>query len=1017
MLSHACRNPSRRRTLFGAEGFWIAVASGALCVVALIAYMAFVEWNRRSIERLAQQTTESVARAVDQSIQNSADRVRLALDVVVSHLQASHGKRSGEVARSAIDAELAGIQRMLGAGAMVSVSDASGRVIFGQGSAPDTDYGWASTPLFAKLESSAARGTIVSDPMFFSAQSGWRIAFVKPYFKPDGAFGGIAAISVPVADFARLLSAARLGANGIALLRDSRSRMIARYPVSTNPNEQIGKAQFSPQLHRAIESGRMVVNFHAIHTGDGVERVEVYRRLTAVPFYLVVGTAERDYLAPWWRMVSLAGIGVLLFCATELALAALLWRTVRQNRERRQQTEALLRSATDGLFVVDENNRIVQTSDSFCEMLDYQREALVGMSLPAIEEPGSTVVSIVDSDAGAKQTFSSVYRDRQQRRHHIEGVSVAYRAGRRDWRFIAARDVTVRNEREEQLRVAAVTFEAQQGLLVGDSKGIVLRVNRAFTELSGYSATDVIGKSMLVLNNEESLLATWDAVRDAVRHEGHWEGEFVIRVRRGQPLHVWMDMSAVRDDQGSTTHYVCALSKITESKLAEQRLIELAYLDELTKLPNRRLLRDRAEHALQLSKRSAEYGALLMLDLDFFKRVNDTSGHNAGDELLKLVAQRVTSALNGSDSAARLGGDEFVVLLEGLGKSEQSALFGAQHSAQRLMAVIGAPVAIGDFEHYPSCSLGITLFRGDAVDVDTLFKQADLALYAAKAAGRHAIRFYAPAMQQLVDREAHITTGLRQALERQELQIYYQAQVRLGGAVIGAEALLRWRQSDGRFISPADFIPLAEESGLILPIGEWVIRTVCEQLERWAQDPVLGALMVAVNVSASQVQDPDFAARLRGILRETGAPQRRLKLEITERAMVANLANVLKNMESLRELGISFSIDDFGTGYSSLSYLKKLPVDQLKIDKSFVDDIESSNDSRAVVRAIISLASSLGMSTIAEGVESDRQKDLLIELGNQDFQGYLFGRPMPVDEFVNSIKRGKKDSQKSGLLA
>ncbi|EXJ16337.1 diguanylate cyclase [Imhoffiella purpurea] len=493
------------------------------------------------------------------------------------------------------------------------------------------------------------------------------------------------------------------------------------------------------------------------------------------------------------------------------------------------------------------------------------------------------------------------------------------------------------------------------------------------------------------------------------RSQDIYELEFRIRHKDGRLLWVEHRCRPVIDASGDYRGRRVSISDITARKEAEEQIRSLAYFDPLTGLPNRRLLLDRLGHALAASRRTRQYGALLMIDLDHFKSLNDTQGHDVGDRLLVEVARRMTQSLRAEDTVARLGGDEYLVMLETLGTDEQNAANEAEGIAEKIRLRLKEPYPIGradQADHYCSCSIGLSLFQGDRESVEVLLKQADVALYQAKDAGRDTIRFFNPEMQKAIESRIALETALRQALLRGELQLFYQPQIDQHGKRIGAEALLRWLHPNRGLIPPLDFIPLAEETGLIVPIGHWVVDTACAQLKEWETCATMRSLQLAVNVSARQFHQPDFVAQVRESLERSKANPARLKLELTESVVLENADSVIERMHQLRALGVSFSMDDFGTGYSSLSYLKRLPLDQLKIDKSFVRDITTDPNDAAIVRAILAMSRSLGIQVIAEGVETEEQQLFLLDNGCFAFQGYLFGKPSPIVDWRSQATQG-----------
>jgi diguanylate cyclase (GGDEF)-like protein/PAS domain S-box-containing protein len=554
-------------------------------------------------------------------------------------------------------------------------------------------------------------------------------------------------------------------------------------------------------------------------------------------------------------------------------------------------------------------------------------------------------------------------------------------------------------------RVAATAFEARQAMMITDASRSIVRVNQAFTEVTGYNAAEVLGKVPHMLRSGQHDDTFYEEMWDTATHEGAWQGEIWNKRKSGQIYPEWLMITAVRDDSGEVTHYVSAMTDITERKQAENEINNLAFYDPLTNLPNRRLLMDRLGQAIASSARTARYCALLFIDLDNFKHLNDNRGHQVGDILLQQVARRLQSCVREGDTTARLGGDEFVVMLEDMNPNQMEAAEQAKVVAEKILATLNQPYQLGSYAHHSTPSIGVTLFAQHQCSIDDLLKRADLAMYEAKASGRNTLRFYDPLMQAVVSTRAALDDDLRKAIEQQQFVLFFQAQVNFQGVVTGAEALLRWPHPQRGMVSPAEFIPQAEESGLILTLGRWVTETACRQLANWAQHPELAHLSVSVNVSAHQFRQADFVQEMLTLIEDTGANPHRLKLELTESLLVKDVEDIIVKMTALKARGVGFSLDDFGTGYSSLSYLKRLPLDQLKIDQSFVRNILTDGNDAAIAKMVVALAQSLGLSVIAEGVELQAQRTFLSELGCDNYQGYLFGRPVPTDQFEQSVRQ------------
>ncbi|MBB1076235.1 EAL domain-containing protein [Rhodoferax sp. 4810] len=559
--------------------------------------------------------------------------------------------------------------------------------------------------------------------------------------------------------------------------------------------------------------------------------------------------------------------------------------------------------------------------------------------------------------------------------------------------------------RAERNLFAEVFVNSSSGVVITDPQQAIVAINPAFTQITGYSLDDVRGKMPSVLASRRHDAAFYKLLWDSIHANGHWQGELWDRRKNGEEYPEWINISAVHNTTGTLTHYVGIFSDISRSKEAEAQIHQLAYFDSLTDLPNRHLFQSRVNKAGVLSSRNRQHGAILVLDLDHFKNINDAKGPTLGDQLLREVASRLRQCIQGHDTLARLGGDEFGILLEGLSTLPAEAASEAEQLAEQLRQALSEPFTVAEQAYYIKCSTGVVIFLGWGNSADDLLKHADAAMHQAKTAGRNTIRFYDPQMQSLIEARADLESALHKALAQQEFQLFYQIQVDSLGRPLGAEALLRWLHPERGVISPAQFIPLAEETGLILPIGLWVIQTACAQLARWQAAPLLRDLVLAVNVSARQFGQPDFVKQVQRAMRDNGIKPSHLKLELTESTVLINVEETVAKMRELRLQGVSFSLDDFGTGHSSLAYLKRLPLDQIKIDQSFVQDITHDPNDCAIVQAIIAVTEALGLNVIAEGVETEEQRQLLEQRGCHAFQGYLFGRPAPLNEFSTLLNQ------------
>ncbi len=563
-------------------------------------------------------------------------------------------------------------------------------------------------------------------------------------------------------------------------------------------------------------------------------------------------------------------------------------------------------------------------------------------------------------------------------------------------------DITARKLAEEDSRIAAIAFEAQEGITITDAKARIQRVNKAFTRITGYCADEAIGQTPAILKSGCQNAAFYQQMWTKLKQYGHWEGEIWNRNKQGHVYPEWLSITAVTNQLGEITHYVGTFFDITKAKAAEKQIRALAFYDPLTSLANRRLLSDTLQQVLDAERIRHRYGALLMLDIDQFKTVNDTQGHGIGDTLLIEVANRMKTVLRPKDMAARLGGDEFVVLCEDLGPDRHEAYRTVEALAQRLRRLLAEPYRLNGQRQAFHCtvSIGVTLFHEHNADRNELFKQIDVALFEAKRGGRDTVCFFTGKMQRDIEHRTNLAAALREALARQELVLFYQPQVNREGQCIGGEALLRWFPKDGPAISPGEFIPLAEETGLIIPIGNWVLATACQHLLRLRDYWQGGMPCIAINISPRQLAEPDFTRKTQEIIEHSGIDPKWLRMEITESSLFADLAKTQRVLYDLQGLGIKVELDDFGTGYSSLAQLKHLPLNTLKIDQTLVRDIDSNPSDAAIVRAAISMARALSLTVIAEGVEREAQYQFLMGEGCLLFQGYLFGRPMPLAQFM-----------------
>jgi diguanylate cyclase (GGDEF)-like protein/PAS domain S-box-containing protein len=564
-----------------------------------------------------------------------------------------------------------------------------------------------------------------------------------------------------------------------------------------------------------------------------------------------------------------------------------------------------------------------------------------------------------------------------------------------------------------ELRIAAAAFDSQESFMVTDANNNILRVNSGFTALTGYTANEIVGKNPRILQSGRQRPEFYESMWESLNRDRFWQGEIWNRKKDGQIYPEWLCITAISNSMGEIISYVATSNDISQRKSDEERIRQLAFYDELTKLPNRTLLFQRLNLALKSSQRYKYHGALIFLDLDNFKIINDTLGHTFGDQVLLEVANRLSSCVRNIDTVARLGGDEFVIILEHLDADKFTSVVQAQTVTEKIRETISERylldvdsdcIPASKIEYHSSCSIGFVTFSGLTIEPNDLVKYADLAMYHAKKMGRNHVSAFEPEMEKALIARTELEADLRQSiLNGDEFELYLQAQTDFDGNVLGAEALVRWNHPVRGRVNPADFIPLAEETGMIISLGDWILREGCKTLANWTKNTETAHLKLAINVSSRQLAQENFVESVIEIIKEKNINPAFLKLEITESMVVNNVEETIEKMHALKKLGISFSMDDFGTGYSSLSYLQKLPLTQLKIDQSFVRNLSVDNHDSAIVKTIINLGGNLSLSIIAEGVETQEQRNFLADFGCLVFQGYFFGRPLPISEFNQFI--------------
>lgn len=691
-------------------------------------------------------------------------------------------------------------------------------------------------------------------------------------------------------------------------------------------------------------------------------------------------------------------------------------------RVERALLRAIIESSPDAMLLKSPQGVYLDCNAGALDMLNLKREQLLGRTDEELLTNQAFVHFIRGNDqevlhGGKPLQYETSFPTQGGATRNIEMVKVLVHdaQGAPAGILTIGHDITERRRSEHELKIASVAFESHDGMMIADANGVIERVNSAFTRISGYCAEDAIGNTPRLLQSGVHEPAFYQALWTALKRDGHWHGEVVNRHREGHLYTVRLSITEVTDAAGHTLRYIGNLQDITAERDARALAERLRFFDPLTSLPNRLLIEDRMRQVQDQGTEPQALDAVMMIDLDLFQKINDSLGHVIGDQLLIEIARRINEIAREGDTIGRFSGDSFVLFAKSLAPDRQEAAQRAQALAEAIRRAVETPLVLDGHRLVCTASVGITLSSGEQADPGTLLRQAELAMYKCKKEGRNTVRFFEEAMQIEIDRRRDLENELREAIDRGQLVLYYQLQVDARGQAVGVEALIRWIHPRRGLVPPADFIPLAEETGLIEPIGQWALSTACHQLARWAGRPETSHLTVAVNISPRQFKSPTFVDDVMTKIRRAGVPADKLKLEVTESTAIDEFDVSMSKLQALRACGFMISLDDFGTGNSSLNYLTKLPLTQLKIDKSFVDDLPASHRDAMVAQTIIAMGRGLGLDVIAEGVETEAQYHFLVEQGCQAFQGYLFGRPQTVEAFEASLLAQDHQSAEQAL--
>lgn len=1001
----------------------------ALCLSGYSLYL-----SRQQFELRAEVLSQNIASALDQHLSSSIEKIDLALHTVADELERQLAGQG--IDETTMTAFVRRHEQRLPEIEAFRVANADGLVIVGKGLVKSEQVSWSDRDYFIHHKNHAEPTLQFRKPRVGRVAKRSIVNFSVRYNKPDGTFAGVISAPIAVDHFSQLLSQFDAGPHGTLVLRDAELGLIARFPSAPNqPFGQTGHSKVSTELRHLVESGAITTTYHTEATPDGVERTLTFRRLAKAPMLVNVGIASQDYLAAWYQEVTQAVAMMLGFLLLSLLSGGLLLRLLTQ-AERRETILSLREEGLNhaqqvahmGSFNWEPASGHMQWSDEHFRLWGFEPQTVVpsyALFLQGIcsDDVAHTQATFEQArhDGGLFECELKVtWRDASQHCIYLRGEVTRDRVGQVLRITGTVQDLTAQKRAEAELKRSETKYRTLydstgEAVWLLDETGFI-DCNQVALALFGYASKEAmfakspsdLSPAVQACGTDSQTLA--EQLITQAFETGHIQFEWLHRrVDTGETFPADVILSAMELDGKPLLQAV--VRDITQRKTAENEIRNLAFYDPLTGLPNRRLMFDRLRQALNNSVRHQHHGAVMLLDLDNFKTLNDTLGHTVGDQLLQEVAARLTTCMREGDTVARLGGDEFVVILENLDQAGLAALQ-AESVAHKILAQLSEPYLLDVAQactaaqirsHHCTSSIGIALFRHHPLSVDELLTRADTAMYQAKAAGRNTLRFFDPEMQAEVTARATLEANLREAVQAQQFLLHYQAQVTSEGLITGAEALVRWQHPQRGLVSPAEFIPMAEESGLILPLGQWVLEAACAQLARWATQPALAHLTLAVNVSAKQFHQVLFVEQVLDVLERSAINPQRLKLELTESLLLNDVAEVIEKMTTLQAKGVRFSLDDFGTGYSSLSYLKRLPLHQLKIDQSFVRNILTDPNDAAIAKMVIALGESLGLNVIAEGVETQAQRDHLHHQGCRAYQGYLFCRPMPIAAFERQV--------------
>ena len=976
-------------------GAWLV----AVLCLGLFGWVGIDLYQSRERELLAaEHASGTLAKLLEGHLEGAARRIDQHLSEFVQHFQFAVADRAP---RAEVEAEL---QRYLTRFPEVHsfrIADADGRYRYDvTGTLADVTI--ADRPFFTRLRDDPSAELVISPPLVSRVTNDVVIVFARRLQDRAGKFAGIVLGTLRADYFERYFSGLDVGRHGVIALWNRDLELFARWPQLP---EWRGKKLGDSSISAHLQSGQTAASFRRTAGLDGEARVFSFRAIEGLPLVVTVGLAERDVLAEWRHRALIYGVFGMALMATLMALMRswaqgfsraeqLAEKMTRAFTEKSRESRALLDSIPDPAWLLDNDGRFLAVNESYCRSTGRPMDEVIGRTVQDIfpaedaERLRAGQLEVYRKGEPVRQLVWIEIRG-QRRPFEFLRVPVYGETGQATGLAGVAWDMTERYQAEERQRLITHFFDhANDAVLILDEERRVLTLNKAVTAISGYLLDDLKGRLPRFIVEACHDSAALDGIIQALETHGGWRGELQATRKDGTPLPIHCKVSSIRDEQDKVVNWAVFVTDLSERKAAEARIESLTHVDQLTELPNRSGFARITGEWLD----AAKPGALIVIDLDQLSRINDAFGHAAGDGMLRRISSRLRRMLGDGDALGRLGGDQFGILI-----AQGAQPLKAEILARKLLDAIARPVSIEGSDVVSTACAGICLLLEDGGDVATLLRNADAALHHAKSSGQNIFRFFSADMNVRMAEHLRLESDLRGALARGELALHYQPQVDLKtGEIVGFESLLRWQHPELGMVSPVRFIPVAEESRLILPIGAWVLEEACRQNKAW-QDAGMAPKVVAVNLSAVQFHSVDVVSAVSRVLEMTGLAARYLELEITESVIVEDPERVVRIMDELKALGVGLSIDDFGTGYSSLAYLKRFPIDKIKIDRSFVRDLEHNANDAAIIRMVIGIAAELERKVIAEGVETLEQLEFLRRHHCDEYQGYYCSRPLPAD--------------------